>query len=44
MQWIGGRAVEALSGERIESVCPSDGRPFASVPTALMRQGNAGQA
>jgi aldehyde dehydrogenase (NAD+) len=34
MQVIGGRTVDALSGERIDVVCPSDGRVFASVPAS----------
>ena len=34
MQIIGGKAVDALSGERIDVVCPSDGLAFASVPAS----------
>jgi aldehyde dehydrogenase (NAD+) len=34
MQLVGGRAVDALSGERIDVVCPSDGKVFASIPAA----------
>jgi len=34
MQWIGGAAADALARERIEIVCPSDGRVFASVPAS----------
>jgi aldehyde dehydrogenase (NAD+) len=34
MQLVGGRAVDSLSGERIDVVCPSDGKVFASIPAA----------
>jgi aldehyde dehydrogenase (NAD+) len=34
MQIVGGRAMDALSGERIDAICPSDGRPFASIPAS----------
>lgn len=34
MQVIDGRPADALSGERIDVVCPSDGRPFASIPAS----------
>jgi aldehyde dehydrogenase (NAD+) len=33
-QWIGGRQEDALSGETVPVVCPSDGRAFASVPAS----------
>src|SRR6478735_329519 len=32
MQVISGKPADALSGERIDAVCPSDGLPFASFP------------
>jgi aldehyde dehydrogenase (NAD+) len=34
MQLIDGRPVDALSGERIDVFCPSDGKVFASIPAA----------
>jgi aldehyde dehydrogenase (NAD+) len=34
MQVIDGRRVDALSGRRIDVVCPSDGKVFASIPAA----------
>ncbi|WP_019173023.1 aldehyde dehydrogenase family protein [Pseudaminobacter salicylatoxidans] len=34
MQVVEGKAVDALSGERIEVSCPSDGKVFASIPAA----------
>ncbi|MEP9370764.1 aldehyde dehydrogenase family protein [Mesorhizobium sp. KR1-2] len=34
MQLIDGRQVDALSGERIDVFCPSDGKVFASIPAA----------
>jgi aldehyde dehydrogenase (NAD+) len=34
MQLIDGRPVDAMSGERIDVVCPSDGKAFASIPAA----------
>jgi aldehyde dehydrogenase (NAD+) len=34
LQVIGGRAVAALSGERVDVVCPSDGKVFASIPAS----------
>ncbi|WP_309083382.1 aldehyde dehydrogenase family protein [Chelativorans sp.] len=34
MQVIEGRPMDALSGERIDVVCPSDGRVFASIPAS----------
>jgi hypothetical protein len=34
MQFIDGKPVDALSGERISVVCPSDGNAFASVPAS----------
>ena len=34
MQLIDGRQVDALSGERIDVLCPSDGKVFASIPAA----------
>lgn len=33
-QLIGGRSCEALSGARIDVVCPSDGKAFASIPAS----------
>jgi aldehyde dehydrogenase (NAD+) len=33
-QWIGGRQEDALSGETVPVVCPSDGRAFASIPAS----------
>lgn len=33
-QVIGGRQADALSGERIDVACPSDGEVFASIPAA----------
>lgn len=32
MQLVDGRAVDALSGERLDVICPSDGKSFASIP------------
>ncbi len=34
MQLIDGKAADALSGERIDVVCPSDGKAFASIPAS----------
>jgi len=34
MQLIDGKPVDALSGERIDVVCPSDGKAFASIPAS----------
>ena len=34
MQIVGGKPVDSLSGERIEVVCPSDGKVFASIPAS----------
>ena len=34
MQIIGGKPVDSLSGERIDVVCPSDGKVFASIPAS----------
>lgn len=34
MQIIDGKPADALSGERIDVVCPSDGRVFASIPAS----------
>ncbi|MEP9396896.1 aldehyde dehydrogenase family protein [Mesorhizobium sp. KR2-14] len=34
MQLIDGRQVDALSGKRIDVLCPSDGKVFASIPAA----------
>ena len=34
MQIVGGKPVDSLSGERIEVVCPSDGKAFASIPAS----------
>ncbi|MBX3598646.1 MAG: aldehyde dehydrogenase family protein [Rhizobiaceae bacterium] len=34
MQFVDGRAVDALSGERIDVICPSDGAVFASIPAS----------
>jgi aldehyde dehydrogenase (NAD+) len=34
MQIVDGKRVDALSGRRIDVVCPSDGRTFASIPAA----------
>ena len=34
MQLVGGKSVDALSGERIDVVCPSDGKVFASIPAS----------
>lgn len=34
MQLIDGKLVDALSGERIDVFCPSDGKVFASIPAA----------
>lgn len=31
MQIVGGKAVDSLSGQRIDAICPSDGRVFASI-------------
>jgi len=33
-QLIGGRSVGAVSGGRIDAVCPSDGKVFASIPAS----------
>ena len=34
MQFIDGRSVDSLSGERIDVRCPSDGQVFASIPAS----------
>lgn len=34
MQLIDGRSVDALSGARIDVLCPSDGKVFASIPAS----------
>ncbi|MET0598758.1 MAG: aldehyde dehydrogenase family protein [Mesorhizobium sp.] len=34
MQMIGGKSVDSLSGLRIDVVCPSDGKVFASIPAS----------
>ncbi|MDQ6436679.1 aldehyde dehydrogenase family protein [Mesorhizobium sp. LHD-90] len=34
MQLVGGRAVDSLSGERVDVICPSDGKVFASIPAS----------
>lgn len=34
MQLIDGKSVDALSGERIDVACPSDGEVFASIPAS----------
>ena len=34
MQIVDGKPVDSLSGERIEVVCPSDGKVFASIPAS----------
>ena len=34
MQLIGGKSVDSLSGLRIDVVCPSDGKVFASIPAS----------
>lgn len=34
MQVIDGKPVDSLSGQRIDVVCPSDGKVFASIPAA----------
>ncbi|MGE0502805.1 MAG: aldehyde dehydrogenase family protein [Rhizobiaceae bacterium] len=34
MQLIDGKSVDALSGERIDVACPSDGKVFASIPAS----------
>jgi aldehyde dehydrogenase (NAD+) len=34
MQLVDGKAVDSLSGERIDVICPSDGRSFASIPAS----------
>jgi aldehyde dehydrogenase (NAD+) len=34
MQLIDGKPVDALSGERIDVICPSDGKVFASIPAS----------
>ena len=34
MQVIDGKLVDAVSGERIDVVCPSDGKVFASIPAS----------
>ena len=34
MQIVDGKPVDSLSGERIEVLCPSDGKVFASVPAS----------
>src|SRR4051794_37002728 len=34
MQVIDGRSVDSLSGLRIDVVCPSDGKVFASIPAS----------
>lgn len=34
MQIVDGKPMDALSGERIEVICPSDGKVFASIPAS----------
>jgi aldehyde dehydrogenase (NAD+) len=34
MQLIDGKSVDSLSGQRIDVVCPSDGKVFASIPAS----------
>lgn len=34
MQMIAGRPVDAFSGKRIDVICPSDGKVFASIPAS----------
>ena len=34
MQIVDGKPIDALSGERIEVICPSDGKVFASIPAS----------
>ncbi|PHP66275.1 aldehyde dehydrogenase [Zhengella mangrovi] len=34
MNIIDGKRVDAVSGERIDVVCPSDGKPFATIPAS----------
>ncbi len=34
MNLVGGKAVDALSGQRIDVACPSDGAVFASIPAS----------
>ncbi|HEY6630981.1 MAG TPA: aldehyde dehydrogenase family protein [Rhizobiaceae bacterium] len=34
MQVVDGKPVDSLSGERIDVACPSDGKPFASIPAS----------
>jgi aldehyde dehydrogenase (NAD+) len=34
MQVIGGKPADSLSGERIDVLCPSDGKAFASIPAS----------
>jgi aldehyde dehydrogenase (NAD+) len=34
MQFIDGKPADALSGKRIDVVCPSDGKAFASIPAS----------
>ena len=34
MQWVDGKPAPALSGERIDVACPSDGRAFSSIPAS----------
>ena len=34
MQVVDGNRVDSLSGERIDVVCPSDGKVFASIPAS----------
>ena len=34
MQLVGGRLVDSLSSDRIDVVCPSDGKVFASIPAS----------
>jgi aldehyde dehydrogenase (NAD+) len=34
MQFIDGKPTDALSGERMDVVCPSDGKAFASIPAS----------
>ncbi|MEQ1953917.1 aldehyde dehydrogenase family protein [Mesorhizobium sp. CN2-181] len=34
MQLVGGQKVDSLTGQRIDVVCPSDGKVFASIPAS----------
>ena len=41
MQVIGGNQVDALSGKRMDVICPSDGQVFASIPASTGEDVNA---